>query len=141
VAVCDHGRVNEIRQTLPEATFFDAVGGEATFRRLVHRFYEGVAQDELLRPMYPEEDLGPAEERFTLVLMQYWGGPRTYSEQRGHPRLRMRHAPFAVDRAAHDAWLRHMRVALDELELPEDAEQQLWEYLTYAAASMINTAG
>jgi hemoglobin len=133
--------VNEIRQTLPEATFFDAVGGEATFRRLVHRFYEGVAQDELLRPMYPEEDLGPAEERFTLFLMQYWGGPRTYSEQRGHPRLRMRHAPFAVDRAAHDAWLRHMRVALDELELPEDAEQQLWEYLTYAAASMINTAG
>jgi hemoglobin len=133
--------VNEIRQTLPEATFFDAVGGEATFRRLVHRFYEGVAQDELLRPMYPEEDLGPAEERFTLFLMQYWGGPRTYSEQRGHPRLRMRHAPFAVDRAAHDAWLRHMRVALDELELPAEAEQQLWEYLTYAAASMINTAG
>ncbi|GJF34461.1 globin [Kitasatospora sp. NE20-6] len=141
-AVCDHGRVNEIRQsTLPEETFFDAVGGEDTFRRLVHRFYQGVATDELLRPMYPEGDLGPAEERFALFLMQYWGGPRTYSEQRGHPRLRMRHAPFQVDRAAHDAWLRHMRTALDELALPEDAERQLWDYLTYAAASMINTAG
>ncbi|PBC77386.1 hemoglobin [Streptomyces sp. TLI_235] len=134
--------MNETRQnTLPEETFFDAVGGEATFRRLVHRFYQGVAQDELLRPMYPEEDLGPAEERFALFLMQYWGGPRTYSEDRGHPRLRMRHAPFQVDRAAHDAWLRHMRTALDELDLPEDAERQLWDYLTYAAASMINTAG
>ncbi|WP_431680881.1 globin [Kitasatospora sp. KL5] len=133
--------MNEIPQsTLAEETFFDAIGGEATFRRLVHRFYQGVAEDELLRPMYPEEDLGPAEERFALFLMQYWGGPRTYSEERGHPRLRMRHSPFKVDRAAHDAWLRHMRTALDELELPEDAERQLWDYLTYAAASMINTA-
>ncbi|WP_354642637.1 globin [Kitasatospora camelliae] len=134
--------MNETRsETLPEETFFEAVGGEATFRKLVHRFYQGVAQDELLRPMYPEEDLGPAEERFALFLIQYWGGPRTYSEQRGHPRLRMRHAPFAVDRAAHDAWLGHMRTALDELGLPAEAERQLWDYLTYAAASMINTAG
>ncbi|MEV4611937.1 globin [Kitasatospora sp. NPDC049258] len=134
--------MNEIRrETLSEETFYQAVGGEATFRLLVHRFYQGVAQDELLRPMYPEEDLGPAEERFALFLMQYWGGPRTYSEQRGHPRLRMRHAPFAVDRAAHDAWLKHMRAALDSLELPAEAERQLWDYLTYAAASMINTAG
>lgn len=141
-AVCDHGRVNEIRRgTLSEETFFEQVGGEPTFRRLVHRFYQGVAEDELLRPMYPEEDLGPAEERFALFLMQYWGGPRTYSEQRGHPRLRMRHVPFKVDRAAHDAWLKHMRVAVDELELPQDAERQLWDYLTYAAASMINTEG
>ncbi|MFB7476573.1 globin [Kitasatospora sp. NPDC056184] len=134
--------MNEIRRgTLSEETFFEQVGGEPTFRRLVHRFYQGVAEDELLRPMYPEEDLGPAEERFALFLMQYWGGPRTYSEQRGHPRLRMRHVPFKVDRAAHDAWLKHMRVALDELGLPQDAERQLWEYLTYAAASMINTEG
>ncbi|MEU9131522.1 globin [Kitasatospora sp. NPDC048540] len=134
--------MNEIRrETLSEETFYQAVGGEQTFRLLVHRFYQGVAQDELLRPMYPEEDLGPAEERFALFLMQYWGGPRTYSEQRGHPRLRMRHAPFAVDRAAHDAWLGHMRTALDSLELPAEAERQLWDYLTYAAASMINTAG
>ncbi|AUY54161.1 globin [Streptomyces sp. CB01881] len=134
--------MKEIRRgTLSEETFFDQVGGEPTFRRLVHRFYQGVAEDELLRPMYPEEDLGPAEERLVLFLMQYWGGPRTYSEHRGHPRLRMRHVPFKVDRAAHDAWLRNMRVAVDELALPADAAQQLWDYLTYAAASMVNTEG
>ncbi len=142
VGVCDHGRVKEIRRgTFSEETFFDQVGGEPTFRRLVHRFYQGIAEDELLRPMYPEEDLGPAEERMTLFLMQYWGGPRTYSEQRGHPRLRMRHVPFKVDRAAHDAWLRNMRAAVDDLALPAEAERQLWDYLTYAAASMINTPG
>jgi len=134
--------VNDIRRgTLSEETFFDSVGGEPTFRRLVHLFYQGVAEDELLRPMYPEGDLGPAEERLALFLMQYWGGPRTYSEERGHPRLRMRHVPFKVDRTAHDAWLRHMRAAVDGLDLPTEAEQQLWDYLTYAAASMINTAG
>ncbi|MFI9271589.1 globin [Kitasatospora sp. NPDC052896] len=133
--------MTETRRTeLPEETFFDAVGGEPTFRRLVHRFYQGVAEDELLRPMYPEEDLGPAEERLALFLMQYWGGPRTYSERRGHPRLRMRHMPFTVDRAAHDAWLRHMRVAVDELGLAPEAERQLWDYLSYAAASMVNSA-
>ncbi|MGW6915916.1 globin [Kitasatospora sp. NPDC054939] len=134
--------MNEIRRgTLSEETFYDQVGGEPTFRRLVHRFYQGVAEDELLKPMYPEEDLGPAEDRLRLFLMQYWGGPRTYSEERGHPRLRMRHVPFKVDRAAHDAWLKHMRAAVDELQLPEDAERQLWDYLVYAAASMVNTEG
>ncbi|MGW4892335.1 globin [Kitasatospora sp. NPDC004240] len=134
--------MNEIRRgTLSEETFYDQVGGEPTFRRLVHRFYQGVAEDELLRPMYPEEDLGPAEERLRLFLMQYWGGPRTYSDERGHPRLRMRHVPFKVDRAAHDAWLRHMRTAVDELALSADAERQLWDYLVYAAASMVNTEG
>ncbi|MFF9706948.1 globin [Streptomyces griseofuscus] len=133
--------MNEIRRgTLQEQTFYEQVGGEDTFRRLVHRFYEGVAEDPELRTMYPEEDLGPAEERLRLFLMQYWGGPSTYSERRGHPRLRMRHAPFAVDRAAHDAWLRHMRAAVDDLGLSEEHERTLWNYLTYAAASMINTA-
>ncbi|MGA5216405.1 globin [Streptomyces cinereoruber] len=127
--------------TTQEQTFYEQVGGEETFRRLVHRFYEGVAEDPLLRPMYPEEDLGPAEERFALFLIQYWGGPRTYSDRRGHPRLRMRHAPFAVDQAAHDAWLRHMRTALDELDLAPEYEAELWRYFTYAAASMVNTAG
>ncbi|NED83546.1 globin, partial [Streptomyces sp. SID11233] len=81
-----------------------------------------------------------AEERLALFLMQYWGGPRTYSENRGHPRLRMRHAPFAVDRAAHDAWLTHMRAAVDELGLTEEQDRTLWTYLTYAAASMVNRA-
>ncbi|MDX2647314.1 globin [Streptomyces sp. NPDC001902] len=134
--------MNEIpRGTVEQQTFFESVGGEPTFRRLVRRFYEGVAEDPVLRPMYPEEDLGPAEERMRLFLMQYWGGPRTYSENRGHPRLRMRHAPFRVDQAAHDAWLRRMRTAVDELELEPDHERQLWDYLVYAAASMVNTAG
>ncbi|MET9931559.1 MULTISPECIES: globin [unclassified Streptomyces] len=128
-------------ETAQERTFYEQVGGEETFRRLVHRFYEGVAEDPLLRPMYPEEDLGPAEERFALFLIQYWGGPRTYSDRRGHPRLRMRHAPFTVDRAAHDAWLHHMRTALDELDLAPAYEAELWRYFTYAAASMVNTAG
>jgi hemoglobin len=120
-------------------TFFEAVGGEPTFRRLVQRFYEGVAGDPLLRPLYPEEDLGPAAERLTLFLVQYWGGPRTYSEQRGHPRLRMRHAPFPVTPAARDAWLHHMRVAVDELALPEPYARALWDYLSHAAYSMVNT--
>ncbi|SCK20630.1 hemoglobin [Streptomyces sp. WMMB 714] len=131
----------EIRRgSLQTETFFEQVGGEETFRRLVHRFYEGVAEDPVLRPMYPEEDLGPAEERLTLFLIQYWGGPRTYSDSRGHPRLRMRHMPFKVDRAAHDAWLKHMRDAVDSLELAPEHERQLWDYLVYAANSMINTA-
>ena len=127
------------RGTLQTETFYEQVGGEPTFRRLVHAFYRGVAADPLLRPMYPEQDLGPAEERLALFLMQYWGGPRTYSEQRGHPRLRMRHAPFTVDRAAHDAWLRHMSAAVDELGLAPELDVQLRDYLTYAAASMVNT--
>jgi hemoglobin len=130
---------NTGEQPVSEETFFTAVGGEETFRRLVHRFYEGVAEDPVLLPMYEdEEDLGPAKERLALFLMQYWGGPSTYSELRGHPRLRMRHAPFPIDRTAHDAWLRRMRVAVKEMELREDLEQQLWGYLSYAAAVMIN---
>ena len=134
--------MDQTEQGTPQPpTFFEQVGGETTFRRLVHEFYRGVADDPILRPMYPEQDLGPAEERLTLFLMQYWGGPRTYSDERGHPRLRMRHAPFAVDRAAHDAWLRHMRVAVDELKLEPELEGQLWDYLVYAATSMINTPG
>ena len=121
-----------------EASFFVAVGGEPTFRRLVHAFYEGVAKDPLLRPMYPEEDLGPAADRLTLFLMQYWGGPNTYSASRGHPRLRMRHAPFQVGPAERDAWLRHMRAAVDSLGLTAEQDATLWGYLTMAARSMQN---
>jgi hemoglobin len=124
----------------PEATLFDLVGGEETFRRLVGRFYAGVRADPQLRALYPEEDLGPAEVRLRMFLVQYWGGPRTYSEQRGHPRLRMRHAPFAIDGAARDAWLRHMREAVDSLELPAELADPLWRYLEMAAHSMQNTA-
>jgi len=136
------GCVMEIpRGNVQTQSFFEQVGGEETFRRLVRRFYEGVAEDPLLRPMYPEEDLGPAEERLALFLMQYWGGPKTYSERRGHPRLRMRHMPFTIDRAAHDAWLRHMRDAVDSLGLEPEHERQLWDYLVYAAGSMVNSPG
>jgi len=122
-------------------TFFDAVGGEATFRRLVDTFYAGVAADPLLRPLYPEADLGPASERMRLFLIQYWGGPTTYSQERGHPRLRMRHAPFAIGVAQRDAWLRHMRDALDTLALPPAYDRVLWDYLSTAADSMRNLAG
>jgi hemoglobin len=122
-----------------QATFFEAIGGEETFRRLVHRFYQGVADDPLLRPLYPEEDLGPAEERLRLFLIQYWGGPRTYGELRGHPRLRMRHAPFTVGVAQRDAWLKHMRDALDELALPEEADTMFWNYVVMAASSLLNS--
>jgi hemoglobin len=128
---------------IPEAapTFYDAVGGEETFRRLVHHFYAGVAEDPLLRPLYPEPDLAGAEERLRMFLVQYWGGPRTYQERRGHPRLRMRHAPFAIGIAERDAWLRHMRAAVDSLDLPESAAVLLWDYLEMAAHSMVNQPG
>jgi hemoglobin len=122
-----------------EVTFFEAVGGEPTFRKLVDEFYAGVATDPVLRPLYPEEDLGPANERFRLFLIQYWGGPTTYSDSRGHPRLRMRHAPFRVGVAERDAWLHHMRRAVLSLGLPAGQEQQLWEYLERAAHFMMNT--
>ncbi|RFS83151.1 globin [Actinomadura spongiicola] len=121
-----------------KVTFYEAVGGEETFHRLVHRFYQGVADDPDLRALYPEEDLGPAEERLRLFLIQYWGGPTTYSQRRGHPRLRMRHVPFVIGSAERDAWLRHMRVAVDELGLPEPLEKQLWDYFTMAAQSLVN---
>jgi hemoglobin len=124
-------------QTTP--TFYDEIGGHETFTRLVKRFYEGVATDPELRPMYPEEDLTGAEDRLRMFLEQYWGGPHTYSEQRGHPRLRMRHVPFAVTERAKDRWLHHMRAAIDELDLDAEHEQQLWAYLVMAAHSMINT--
>lgn len=121
-------------------SFYDAVGGHATFERLVDRFYEGVAADPVLAPMYPEEDLGPARRRLTMFLEQYWGGPGTYSAERGHPRLRMRHAPFPVDTDARDRWLRHMRDAVDALDLPPLHHEVLWDYLERAAHSLVNTA-
>jgi len=122
-------------------SFYEEIGGADTIRTIVHTFYEGVATDRLLRPMYPEEDLGPAEERFFLFLCQYWGGPTTYSEQRGHPRLRMRHAPFAVTPEARDAWLTHFRTGLDAAKLTPEQDAQFWAYVTHAANFMINTPG
>ena len=124
----------------PPQTFYEAVGGEETFTRLVHRFYEEVAADPMLRPVYPAKDLGPAEEHLRLFLIQYWGGPTTYNELRGHPRLRMRHVRFHIGEAERDAWLRHMRTALDELDLDAALDAQLWDYLVMAAHSLVNAA-
>jgi hemoglobin len=119
-------------------SLYEAVGGEPTFRRLVHRFYQEVAADPELRPVYPSRDLGPAEEHLRLFLIQYWGGPATYNDLRGHPRLRMRHAHFTIGEAERDAWLRHMRTALDALALDAKLDSQLWDYLVMAAQSLIN---
>jgi hemoglobin len=120
-------------------SFFDQIGGHDTFDRLVRRFYEGIKDDPVLRPMYPEDDMEGAVWRLRSFLEQYWGGPHTYSEQRGHPRLRMRHQPFKVNPEARDRWLGHMRVAVDELSLAELDRQMLWDYLERAAFSMVNT--
>lgn len=119
-------------------TFFDRVGGHETFRKLVHEFYRGVAQDPPLKEMYPEEDLGPAEERLRLFLEQYWGGPKTYGETRGHPRLRIRHAPFVITPEQRDRWLHHMLAAVDTLTLQEAEDAELREYLVRAAHFMVN---
>lgn len=121
-------------------TFYDLIGGHETFVRLVDAFYAGVATDPVLRPMYPEGDLEPAAERLRMFLEQYWGGPTTYSEQRGHPRLRARHLPFPIDEDARDRWLKHMRVAVRTLELHPQLESTLWTYLEGAAHAMLNVA-
>ncbi len=123
----------------PVPTFYEAVGGHETFVALVRRFYEGVAADPPLRALYPEEDLGGAETRLRMFLEQYWGGPTTYGEQRGHPRLRMRHAPFAVTPEMRDRWLTHMRAAVDSLDLAPELRAELWTYLERAAQFMVNT--
>ena len=120
-------------------TPYERFGGHEFFTALVHDFYVGVAQDPVLRPMYPDEDLGPAEERLRMFLEQYWGGPGTYSELRGHPRLRMRHSPYAIGADAHDRWLSHMRVAVEARDMDPEDESELWCYLTSAAFAMITT--
>ncbi|WP_295033847.1 globin [uncultured Microbacterium sp.] len=120
-------------------SFYDEIGGHATFQRLVEVFYREVALDPVLKPMYPEEDLGPAADRLRMFLEQYWGGPTTYGEQRGHPRLRMRHMPFHLDPDARDRWLRCMRAAVDDARLPPIQEATLWDYLERAAHAMVNT--
>jgi hemoglobin len=117
---------------------FEAAGGETTFRLLVERFYARVADDPLLRRVYPEEDLASATDRLTLFLIQYWGGPSTYTERRGHPRLRLRHQPFAIGQAERDAWLGHMTAAVDSLELAPALRKALLDYFETASTAMIN---
>ena len=120
-------------------TLYDEVGGAAVFRQLVDLFYDGVADDPLLRPLYPEQDLGPARERLFLFLSQYWGGPSTYSDERGHPRLRMRHAAWQIGVAERDAWLAHMLAALARIELPDPHRAAIRGHLENAAHSLLNT--
>lgn len=123
-------------------SFYDEVGGAETFRAIVSTFYQLVREDEILRPLYPEDDLDGAEDRLRMFLEQYWGGPRTYSEQRGHPRLRMRHAPFKVGPLERDAWLRCMHTAVAEVDsrtLDDAHRQVLLNYLEMAAQSMVNS--
>jgi hemoglobin len=117
---------------------YELAGGEPTFRLLVQRFYAGVAEDPVLRAVYPDEDLSAAAERLTLFLIQYWGGPSTYSDQRGHPRLRMRHQPFAIGQAERDAWIRHMIEAVDSLDLAPQVRKALVDYFETASTAMIN---
>ena len=121
-----------------QASLYDRVGGMPFFEGLVGRFYAGVADDPILRPLYPEADLAPAQRRLTLFLAQYWGGPRTYDDERGHPRLRMRHVPFAIGPAARERWLVHMREALATMTPPADAAAELERYLAMAAEAMQN---
>lgn len=125
-------------ETNPEPPLFERVGGMPFFTELVAGFYRGVASDPILRPMYEDEDLGPASERLALFLAQYWGGPHTYSETRGHPRLRARHMPFVIDATARDAWLLHMLEALEAIEVGENERAELRGYMLSAAEFLVN---
>jgi hemoglobin len=117
---------------------YELAGGEKTFKLLVKRFYARVADDPVLRAVYPEADLTGATERLTLFLMQYWGGPATYSERRGHPRLRLRHQPFVIGQVERDAWLSHMTAAVESLEMAPAVRKALLEYFETASTAMIN---
>ena len=121
-------------------SLFEEVGGSQFFDRLVERFYEGVATDDVLLPLYPEQsDLSGAKERLTLFLQQYWGGPTTYSDERGHPRLRQRHFPFVIGELERDRWMVHMMAAVDELSPNDSVHQQLAEYMAMASTAMLNS--
>ena len=128
---------------MTDATVYEAAGGEPTFTALVSAFYAAVAGDPVLRPLYPSDPdmLAAAEEHLRLFLVQYWGGPGTYSERRGHPRLRMRHAPFPIGRRERDAWMGHMRDAVDGLELAPPVRAAMLEYFENAATAMMNRGG
>jgi len=120
------------------ATVYEQVGGHEFFQALVSDFYTDIADDDFLRRLYPEEDLGPAEDRLRMFLEQYWGGPTDYSATRGHPRLRARHSPYRVDERARNHWLVHMRNALDNRDLPPELDAEMWDFLVRAAHAMVN---
>ncbi len=120
-------------------SLYERVGGRPTFDQLVGEFYAGVAVDPVLRPLYEEQDLGPAQERLTLFLVQYWGGPTTYSDQRGHPRLRMRHVTWQIGERERDAWLALMLPAVTRLDVADDDRAAIWDHLERAAQSLVNS--
>jgi hemoglobin len=127
-------------QPVEHVSVYEAVGGAAFFETLVDRFYRGVAMDPVLLPLYPQpDDLSHARQRLTLFLVQYWGGPTTYSDERGHPRLRLRHAPFSIGRVERDAWWTHMAEAVRSMGAPPDIEAAMLDYFDQAATAMINT--
>ncbi|HJD90407.1 MAG TPA: globin [Corynebacterium urealyticum] len=122
-------------------TFYDAVGGEETFRTIVSEFYKQVKDDDILGPMYPADDMAGAEDRLRWFLAQYWGGPETFNEKRGHPRLRMRHAQFHIDEAARDRWLELMANAMetvDEKTLPAEHRAAMWDHMERVAQMLVN---
>jgi hemoglobin len=123
-----------------ERTVYDIVGGQPFFDALVERFYARVESDPDLRPLYPD-DLEPGKRSLALFLGQYWGGPTTYSDEKGHPRLRMRHAPFAIDRRARDAWFAAMVASVHDVHLDPDVERRFVDYFTMAADAMVNSPG
>ena len=118
--------------------YYELFGGEGFFADLVSQFYAQVATNEILRPMYPESDMKGAAHRLQIFLEQYWGGPTTYQEERGHPRLRMRHAGFHINPAAKEAWLACMSTAVDGMNLQPELREKLWRYLEGAALHMVN---
>jgi len=126
------------RAVVDTLSLYERAGGTPFFETLVERFYAGVAADPILRPIYPEPDLAGAERRLRMFLIQYWGGPRTYDDERGHPRLRMRHSPFAVGPVERDRWLVHMRAAVADLAPPADVTAELERYFSMAAEAMRN---
>ena len=119
-------------------SLYEQMGGRKTFENLVSHFYALVATDPILRPMYPDDDFKGAAERLLMFLEQYWGGPNNYSQLRGHPRLRMRHAQFKIGEKERDVWLSHMKSAVNSLEMDNEMREQLWNYLVMAANSMVN---
>ena len=125
---------------LPQATLYEYVGGDQWFIDLVDRFYEGIASDEIVRPLYPD-DLTESRAHMSGFLVQYWGGPATYSEERGHPRLRLRHMPFAIGEAEKAAWLHHMNTAVRETGLPPEIEAHVLAYFDNAANHLVNQEG
>jgi hemoglobin len=124
--------------TRPSGSLYELVGGKAWFDDLVERFYQGVADDPVLRPLYPEQDLTGARERLSGFLVQYWGGPDDYSRARGHPRLRMRHFPYRIGIEERDRWMYHMREALRGGELDEDVEAAVLDYFERSSVALIN---